>query len=69
MDEAMINRAVSQASMRSVAMPPAQNIVLAVANVLTVRYQDGWVNALSGGSQVTSLASGNDDSRLAAILK
>lgn len=52
MDEAMINRAVSQTSMRSAAMPPAHNIVLAVANMLTVRYQDGWVNALSGESQL-----------------
>ena len=66
MDEAMINTAVSQASMRSAAMPPAQNIVLAVANMLTVRYQDGWVNALSGGSQ---LASGCDGSCWAARLK
>ena len=48
MDEAMIQTAVSQGSMRSTALPPAQNIVLAVANMLTVRYQDGWINALSG---------------------
>ncbi|KAL3148459.1 hypothetical protein ABBQ38_013906 [Trebouxia sp. C0009 RCD-2024] len=47
MDEAMINTAVSQASMHSASMPPAHNIVLAVANMLTVRYQDGWVGALS----------------------
>ena len=48
MDPAMINTAVSQGSMRSAAMPPARSIVLAVANMLTVRYQDGWINALSG---------------------
>lgn len=50
MDQAMINTAVSQASMHSATMPPAQNIVLAVANMLTVRYQDGWVGALAGGA-------------------
>ncbi len=48
MDDAMINTAVSRGSMGSAAMPPAQNVVLAVANTLTVHYQDGWVNALSG---------------------
>ncbi len=47
MDEGMVT-AVSRGSMGSTAMPPAQNIVLAVANTLTVHYQDGWINALSG---------------------
>ena len=47
-DESMVNTAVSRGSMSSSAMPPAQSIVVAVANTLTVRYQDGWINALSG---------------------
>ncbi|DBA66455.1 TPA: hypothetical protein ACH3X2_002431 [Trebouxia sp. C0005] len=46
-DESMVNTAVSRGSMSSSAMPPAQSIVVAVANTLTVRYQDGWINALS----------------------
>ena len=53
MDEAMIHRAVSHGSMRSATLPPAQNIVLAVANMLTVRHQDGWLNALSGRRPAT----------------
>ena len=48
LDEGMVNTAVSRGSMGSSAMPPAHNIVVAVANTLTVRYQDGWINALSG---------------------
>lgn len=51
LDEGMVNTAVSRGSMGSMgssAMPPAHNIVVAVANTLTVRYQDGWINALSG---------------------
>lgn len=59
LDDAMIIFAVSQASMRSSSMPPAQNAVLAVANMLTVRYQDGWVNALSGGWAPMELISQN----------
>ncbi|KAL0054199.1 hypothetical protein WJX82_005285 [Trebouxia sp. C0006] len=47
LDEGMVNTAVSRGSMGSSAMPPAHNIVVAVANTLTVRYQDGWINALS----------------------
>ncbi len=48
LDEGTVNTAVSRSSMGSSAMPPAHNIVVAVANTLTVRYQDGWINALSG---------------------
>ena len=48
LDEGMVNTAVSRGSMGSSAVPPAHNIVVAVANTLTVRYQDGWINALSG---------------------
>ena len=48
MDDAMIQTAVSRGSLGGGGMPPAQNVVLAVANTLGVRYQDGWINALSG---------------------
>lgn len=54
-DDSMVNTAASRGSLGSAAMPPAQNIVLAIANTLTVRCQDGWVNALSGLSDLQSL--------------
>ena len=56
MDDAMIQTAVSRGSLGSGGMPPAQNVVLAVANTLGVRYQDGWIYALSGTTHCVTAA-------------
>ena len=53
LDDAVINTAVSRGSLGAGAgaPPPAQNVVAAVANMLTARYQDAWTNALPGELQ------------------
>lgn len=61
LDASMVNTAVSRGSIHGAAMPPAQNIVLAVANMLTVRHQDGWLNALSGMNRYQNINNNNNN--------